>query len=371
MRNADCFQKILALLRCELWGEPLACEIAADDIDGILAMAEEQGVSGLVANAILANDLPIGALKTVDVCTVTRLHELKSREMNRKVARFAGFLNRRNLKYVVMKGQTMAALYPHPMMRSCGDIDFYCPKDSFAEVQRVIEERLGVTMQHNEREMHDTFEIKDLHFEMHRYLTDFASSKHREYWGKEIEGNQDYFSGKLLINDENVASCSLQLNALFIFVHLFRHFTSEGEGLRHFCDWAMVLHRGRGLIDVNELGRHLNNIDCFKAYRILGSWLVNILGLPEEDFPFAFKKEDANWHSIISNNIIRMGNMGKKGKEIADKGYCFWDRLSIWIAIKQALIFYRIAPDEILKRIPKMILFSAKLRFSQLFSLLK
>jgi hypothetical protein len=242
-------------------------------------MAEEQGVGGLVANAILANDLPIGALKTVDVCTVTRLHELKSREMNRKVARFAGFLNRRDLKYVVMKGQTMAALYPHPMMRSCGDIDFYCPKDSFAEVQRVIEERLGVTMQHNEREMHDTFEIKDLHFEMHRYLTDFASSKHREYWGKEIEGNQDYFSGRLLINDENVASCSLQLNALFIFVHLFRHFTSEGEGLRHFCDWAMVLHRGRGLIDVNELGRHLNNIGCFKAYRILGIQAARIGGV--------------------------------------------------------------------------------------------
>ena len=121
----------------------------ADDIDGILAMAEEQGVSGLVANAIIGSNLPIGDVKTVDVCTVTRLHELKCRDMNKMVARFAGFLNRRELKYVVMKGQTMATLYPHPLMRSCGDIDFYCPKESFKEAKEAIEERLNLEMTRN------------------------------------------------------------------------------------------------------------------------------------------------------------------------------------------------------------------------------
>ena len=34
-------------------------------------------MSGLVANAIISSNLPIGEVKTVDVCTVKRLHELK------------------------------------------------------------------------------------------------------------------------------------------------------------------------------------------------------------------------------------------------------------------------------------------------------
>ena len=367
MRSVDCFEKILCLLRCELWGEPLACKVTADDIDGILAMAEEQGVSGLVANAIIGSNLPIGEEKTVDVCTVQRLHELKCRDMDKMVGRFAGFLNRRELKYVVMKGQMMAALYPHPQMRSCGDIDFFCPKESFGEVQKVIEERLGVEMQHNEKEKHDTFKLEDIHFEMHRYLTGLSSSKHKRYWEKEIEGNRDYFSCHQEINGVKVATCSPTLNALFIFVHLFRHFTAEGEGLRHFCDWAMVLHRGRGEIDVKELEKHLVNIGCYKAYRVMGSWLVNILGLPREDFPFPFEKEDAKWHSVISNNIVKMGNLGKKDKKDAKEGHNFINRLSIWVAMKQAATFYPLAPEEILKRIPRMIAFSAKLRLSRLF----
>ena len=261
------FEKILALLRCELWGEPLACEVTAEDIDEILAKAEEQGVSGLVANAIISSNLPIGDVKTVDVCTVQRLHELKCREMNKKVSRFAAFLNRRNLPYAVMKGQTMATLYPHPLMRSCGDIDFYCPKDSFKEVQEVIEERLGVTMHHNWSERHDNFVIKDCTFEMHSDMMIFGARNHQRYWDSFFDEALASEPSHVVIDEVEVKTLSPTLDALYIFTHLFGHFVMGGSSLKQWCDWAMVLHCYRDEIGKEELEKHLQGVGLLKAYK--------------------------------------------------------------------------------------------------------
>lgn len=354
--NKVIFEKVLALVRSELWQKPLTCAISAEEVEEILKVAKEQGVSGLVANAIVNNQLPIGEDLTLEVCAVQRLHEKKNREMNAEIAQFAGFLNRRNLGYVVMKGQTMAALYPNPLMRSSGDIDFYCPKVSFEAVQKTIEERLGIVMKHDESEMHDTFRINGIEFEMHRRMTVFAYSKHDDYWKRIIEKEISVFSSEITINGEKVMTLSPTMNAVFIFVHLFRHFSTEGEGLRHFCDWALVLHREKEHIDVCELERNLKGIGHLKAYKVFGSWLVHVLGLPQDDFPFDLEDVDSKWIPLFTKNIMKMGNLGKVDKQNA-KGI---DNLSTFVAIKQAAKFFSLSPCEILSRIPKMIAYSIK-----------
>ncbi len=358
-QKQEIFEKVLSLVRCELWGEPLSCAIPAEEIEDILKVAKEQGVSGLVANAIVSQHLPIGEDMTMEVCAIQRLHEKKNREMNAEIAQFAGFLNRRNLAYVIMKGQTMAALYPNPLMRSSGDIDFYCPKNSFEAVQQAIEERLGIVMKHNDKEMHDTFRINDIIFEMHRKMTVFACSSHNRYWVECFEKDDMHFLSEITINGEKIKTLSPTMNALYIFVHLFRHFSTEGEGLRHFCDWALVLHREKVHIDVCELERHLRGIGYLKAYKVLGSWLVRVLGLPLDDFPFDLKEINSKWIPLFSENIKKMGNLGKFDKQNA-KGV---DNLSTFVAIKQAAIFFTLSPYEILYRIPKMMEYSIKKRF--------
>lgn len=357
------FEKILGLLRCELWEEQLACEVTADDIDGILAMAEEQGVNGLVANAIIGSNLPIGDVKTVDVCTVQRLHELKCRDMNKKVSRFAAFLNRRELKYAVMKGQTMATLYPHPLMRSCGDIDFYCPKDSFKEVQRVIEERLGVEMHHNWSERHDNFVIKDCTFEMHSDMMIFGARSHQRYWDSFFDEALASEPSHVVIDEIEVKTLSPTLDALYIFTHLFGHFVMGGSSLKQWCDWAMVLHCYRDEIRKEELERHLQGLGLLKAYRAMGFWLVEKLGLPEEEFPFALEDEDKRWLTKLHRNVMTMrGENVAKDRKIGHHVSMAHTLMTASLVARQSVSFFRLAPKEMFWTFPKMASWSVRKR---------
>ena len=358
------FEKILGLLRCELWGEQLACEVTADDIDGILAMAEEQGVSGLVANAIIGSNLPIGEVKTVDVCTVQRLHELKCRDMNKKVSRFAAFLNRRELKYAVMKGQTMATLYPHPLMRSCGDIDFYCPKDSFKEVQRVIEERLGVEMHHNWSERHDNFVIKDCTFEMHSDMMIFGARSHQRYWDSFFDEALASEPSHVVIDEIEVKTLSPTLDALYIFAHMFGHLVMGGVSLKQLCDWAMVLHRYRNDIKKEELEKHLRGLGMWRAYLAIGAWLVERLGLSEEAFPFALSDNDRRWVERLNKNFQKMrGKSLELDKKVGGHHVSVMHTLkTASLVVHKTMRFFPLAPKEMLWTFPAMAAWSVRKR---------
>ena len=356
------FDQILALLRCELWGEPLACEIATDDIDRILAMAEEQGVSGLVANAILANDLPIGAMKTVDVCTERRLHELKSREMNRKVARFAGFLNRRNLKYVVMKGQTMAALYPHPLMRSCGDIDFYCPKESFKDAQKAIEERLGKQMIHNKSEKHDNFEVGTFRFEMHSDMTSLSYYKHQKYWDGIVDEEIRKEPCVVELEDGDVAVLPPTLNSVYVFSHLMEHLVENVIALKQLCDWAMVLHHYKNEIDRERLAMHLGQLGLTKAYKGLGAWIVDKLGFPKDEFPLSLEEKDYRWVRLMHEDFAYWIDRSRKKVKIKGSMSLLHSMQTARIVVRQTMHFFWLAPAEMFWRIPKMARWSIRKR---------
>lgn len=354
------FEKILALLRCELWGESLACEVTAGDIDEVLAIAEEQSVSGLVAHAIVSNNLPIGEEKTVDVCTVTRLHELKCRNMNKMVTRFAGFLNRRELKYVVMKGQTMAALYPHPLMRSCGDIDFYCPKDCFEEARKEIESRLNLTMDAWDDTKHLQFKWGEIMFEMHSALTVFGSSKHQRFWEEMMK--VESMDTVVIIDGVEVHTLSTTVNAVYLFVHMFGHFIIEGIGLKPLCDLTMFFHAHQADIDRERLSYYLKGLGLEKAFVIWGWWLMNHLALPAKDFPYDVSGVNLGWDGKITRSIQEYGQRTKYKREEGGKaGMMVLLKRSWWVA-RQVAKFYRLAPREVIGRFFEMASRQVRLR---------
>lgn len=346
-RKREIFEKVLALVRNELWEEPLACSIVKEDVRDILQVAKEQMVSGLVANSIIRNHLPIGDDLTLEVCAIQQLHEKKGREMNAEVAQFAGFLNRRNLQYVIMKGQTMAVLYPNPLMRSTGDIDFYCPKECFEEAKNEIEERLHIAMGAWDDTKHLQFNWGGLEYEMHSSLTVFGSRKHQSYWESTIDDKA--LSGKSAINGNEVKVLEPTINAAFLFVHAFSHFIEEGVRLKQLCDWAVFLHNMRDEIDRDYLRTLLEGIGHKKAFSIFGSWAIDKLGMPQNDFPLPHDSE--KWIEKLTNSFLSLSNSENEGVRDAGgkAGLFLLLKRTRWV-FRQAYVFYQLAPREVFGR---------------------
>lgn len=360
----DSYEKMLSLLRSELWQQPLDGEVLRSDVEDVIAVSRQQAVSGLVANAIIDNQLPIGDDLAMTVCGIRQKHERKSKAMDAEVAKFAGFLNRRNLEYVIVKGQTMAALYPHPEVRTTGDIDFYVPKSDFERVQKVIEERLNIVMRHNASKKHDNFEIEGFAFEMHSDMTDFGYWKYQKCWNGFFDDAIRQRPTTVSIAGEAVKTLSPTLDALYIFVHAFYHLilNGNGMGLKQYCDWCMVMHHLHDQIDFESLGRYLEGLHLKKAFLAVGAFCVEKLGLPESDLHFPLTAEARQWPEKMMSNLFEARAFSEK---IRVKGgvSLLHSLATSRIVAKQVKTYFPLSPMELLFRIPEMAAWSFKKRF--------
>lgn len=364
-RKREIFEKVLALVRNELWDEPLTCSIAKEDVADILIIAREQMVSGLVANAIVRNQLPIGEDLTLEVMGILKLHEKKGREMNAEVAQFAGFLNRRNLQYVIMKGQTMAVLYPNPLMRSTGDIDFYCPKESFESTQKEIEKRLGIVMKHASSKKHDNFEIEGFSFEMHSDITDFGYWGYQRYWDTYINKEVNDDSVEVLIGEEKVKTLSPTMDALYIFLHAFYHLilNGNGMGLKQYCDWCMVMSNLYDKIDFERLKVHLDHLGLWKAYLAIAAFCVGKLGLAENYVHFPLTKDGRKWADKIIDNFLEIRIISEN--VYSSGGSLKHSFATFRVVLKQVSVYFSLAPKELMFRIPEMAVWSFRKRMME------
>ena len=365
-RKREIFEKVLALVRNELWEEPLGCSVSADDVDEVLRIAHELNVAGMAANAIVRNQLPVGDEGAMQAWGLQKKHEQDHIGMNEEIVFFTDFLDRRDLKYYLMKGQSYGVLYRYPAMRTIGDIDFYCPEENYEHVQQAIEEKLGITMAHNKSEIHDNFDIEGFQFEMHSRLTSFSYHGHQRYWEGLVKRELNASPFSIAINEKQVTTLPPTLNAVYVFAHIMEHFVEKILLLKQLCDWAVLLHANRDEIDRDALERNLSQLGLLKAYRAMGAWLISKLGLPADDFPLALSETDDRWVELLTQDFIYWIERRRQMQKI--KGTAAGVRHSLrtaGIVVRQSLHFFRLAPMEMFCRVPSMAVWSFRKRMME------
>ena len=364
-----CESLLFELLRAELWGTSLSfSQLSHNDFEELMEMAGEQTVTGLVGDCLIKNGVKLEREDALGLYAKMKVIEKANVRVNENLVSFVNFMERKEIDYIIVKGQVVGSLYPNPNARMSGDVDLYFVGDNYTKIKGLVEQRLGKQLSKLSDGKHVEFEVNGVIFELHNKLSRLATRKHQEYWDQMIDNAILKGTDTVNINGKDIKTLSATYNAMYIFVHLFYHMTASGVGLRQLCDWAMVLNKthpcppclGResntadsnnkkSSLNREDLGGSLKELGYLKAYKAMGAFLVEYLGLPEEQFPLALDEKDRKWVETIKKNILKRGNFGRSGRKVKKIGVLHSIETG-YLNMVQTLTFYRLAPKEVLLR---------------------
>lgn len=351
-------ETFLRFLRSAIWGKPeqlTGREMTLNQYQSLMKLAQQQAVAALLAQALIDSGLRLPRQAAAEVLALTETTRQRNKDMDEAVVALCREMEERNIRIVVFKGQTLAPLYPDPGLRQSGDIDFACHPDDWDKAEHYFRKELKLEIEDNVTKKHLSFERNGIEYELHRSMTEFCRPKNQHYWDRvvmpEIWETIDFIE----INGTRVPTLSAEINAIYVFVHIFHHLMSEGIGLRQFCDFALCAKESPLLTSPKggDLEKHLKGLGLLGAYTGLGAILTDYLGLPEEDFPIPISQDDHRRAPKLLEDIWKKGNFGKNEKYSQARGVIHGIE-HLGRIFQQAWKFGHYAPAEAWWRVPYM-----------------
>ena len=246
---------LFSLLRAGLW------EREPDDLSPfpltdaqwweVYRMSVRQTVAGIVFRGLhhLPEEyLPADALMIHWVAKADRI-ERKNRRMDAALRLLLQRMGREGLHPLLLKGQGVAALYEHPLLRECGDIDLCFPSEKEEREAAELVRRAGCR---TERRPDGSvcYSWQGVEVEHHTRLFDLYNPLLGGYLSALVVKH-----GFTDIRTEDGASLPVPSplpNLLSLNVHLLKHIMGHGVGLRQFCGARLprpareLLPRGAG-----------------------------------------------------------------------------------------------------------------------------
>ena len=212
---------------------------------------------------------------------------------------------------VLLKGQAYSRHYPQSSLRQCGDIDIYVGESNYYPA---YEAACRFGWESKEKFVPDVKHygcyLRNVRIELHRLAGKFPSrsvnSRFQEWSRRQLLSGLN----STVIEGEEIQLPTPVFDVVFVFMHLYLHFMNSGIGLRHICDWVMLLHAHSEVLDRQELKARLEDFRLLKAWRLFTPIAVEQLGLPETECPF-YSPQYRKKSTKIFAFILKEGNFGK------------------------------------------------------------
>lgn len=337
----------LHLLTAAIWDREVQPERFNDLTDGdwraLAALAHKQSVNALVADKVLS--LPGEVLPPRALSLQFLAHIEQTKAMNNNRLELLGALKeeyaRAGFPFVLMKGLVSGHYYPNPLLRNPGDMDIllFQSGDYEKSFQWAVNQGYdakdaghihynypwhGVTIEPHSRISY---------FDRRRFDTLYAA------WEQEVMDQVEGFPvlpmgfGGKVVETEVLP---VEMNAFFLFHHMFRHFIQLGVGLRHVCDWVLFLHGNRDRIDAEAFEARASSFALLYPMQVFAGVAVEYLDAPEDIFPFPLPGKRHRRHvRRVGEDILKMGNFGfhKPGRQRPGGKYA-----GMWFSFVQTVI---------------------------------
>ncbi len=182
---------------------------------------------------------------------------------NDKIVKAQGELcelfEKNDIKYAILKGLSIAKDYPKPDLRTLGDVDVLVRKNEYQKVKRFLIKNGYQLINNGDNHFHCTLKKSDVVFELHFEMTDFPNLEKAVALKKQLDNALNQVKNVKFGNNE-FESLSQLYQALSLLLHMERHISKDGLGLRQILDWGFFVLNNGDFFESKE------NVDVLKKY---------------------------------------------------------------------------------------------------------
>lgn len=265
---------LLELLAYEIFDQAMDIDASTVDWSAVLAEAQRHKVTALLYPAIRSMDGVPEAIFN-KVCGTAIAVATASEAMLKEQRSILDLLEAHQIPCVVLKGTSVAYLYPHPELRTIGDIDILVEEENLDEACKALQAD-GFAPSYT-AEKHLCLQKGAVWVEMHRMVSVFPESEKGRF-------TKQTMTGALRHTQEAEISgvCFPMLSGAYqiigLLAHMEQHLDSSGIGLRQVCDWAVTAHALRNCFDGETLAL-LERCGLLRFAKIMTQLCEKYLGL--------------------------------------------------------------------------------------------
>ena len=291
---------LLALLAYEIFDQAMDIDTSTVDWSAVLAEAQRHKVTALLYPAIRSmNGVPEAIFNKV--CGTAIAVATASEAMLKEQRRILDLLEAHQIPCAVLKGTSVAYLYPHPELRTIGDIDILVDEENLDEACRALQAN-GFAPSYT-AEKHLCLQKGAVWVEMHRMVSVFPESEKGRFTKQTMTGALRH-TQVVEISGVRFPMLSDAYQIIALLAHMEQHLATSGIGLRQVCDWAVTAHALRNCFDGETLAL-LERCGLLRFARIMTRLCERYLGLPP--CPWTADASDALVAAMLSD-VLEGGN---------------------------------------------------------------
>lgn len=341
------------VVRYSLWGTPVEIPEGFASWGKVMKLANNQALTGLVGDVLLrtpeiSQRLPQKFLEKLQDWPLNYMASYT--QITNTLMLLVTKLRAQGIDPVLLKGQGLAANYPVPQLRQCGDIDLYVGRDNYRKAYEVLKECVSEIddiscLDDGGKHFHAV--LGTIMIEIHQFADVHSSSTFNRIYQEYADVGLSENLVSVPLGDFLVSTPSDNFNAFYVFNHIWHHFMVEGIGLRQICDWALFLHSRAGSLDLEYLSALLQKMKLMMPWQVFGCLAVDILGMPESEFPFYDSKFRDKAQRVLER-IMREGNFGQQTEFVRNptRGYIYEKLFSLKCYFKRFFGLVSIFPYQ-------------------------
>lgn len=340
----DTFYKLLriALGKEAHFSSPLTVE----EWVGVFAMAQQQTLLGVLFAGIErlpAEQRPPRQLLLQWYAMAERIKQT-NKLLNQRAVETEKYFANEGFACCILKGQGVAAYYPNPLLRTSGDIDIWL-SGGRKHIHAFARSRVGLqglTYHHIHYPLY-----KDVEVEVHTTPGSQSSpriNRRLQRYFKETVDAKRFSRVALPEGVGEITVPEVEFNLVYLLLHMYKHLTGEGIGLRQMMDYYYALQQPIGDGVRERVVKRLREFKMLRFARATMYVMREVFGLDEA---LLLVDPDEKAGRFLLDEIMQAGNFGKYDARLKRKrNETAWFRLVR--SLKRNIRFLRYYPNEIL-----------------------